>query len=195
MFNTLPSPDSLRCLARAAVERTLRQWPAGWRFEDDLEQEAVVAALEALRTWDCSRASWSTWAWWAIKTALRRFLLANLGPVVQPHSVRRGEAAPRALATQLHASMVAAVPPPDVRAHALLVVGALLRRALVELTSAYRRSPKELDYVAFVERDVAVFCLHLSGESVSTLAERFGLSRQGVYNVLARTRPLTHCTG
>lgn len=190
MSEPLPSPASLRSLARAAVSRVLRQWPAGRRFEDDLEQEAIVAALEALRTWDCTRASWSTWAWWSIKTALRRFLLVNIGPVAQPHSLQRGEVAPRSLATQLPESMAAGVPAPDIRTHALLAVGALLRRAFAELRSAYRRSPKQLDYAAFVERDVAVCCRHMLGESVSTLASCFALSRQGIYDVLARTRPL-----
>lgn len=188
----LPSPASLRCLARAAASRALRQWPAAQHFEEDLGQEAIVAALEALRTWDSSRASWSTWAWWSIKTAIRRFLLANLGPVAQPHSSRRGAAAPRALATQLPESTAAVVPAPDVRTHALLTVAALLRHAFGELRSAYKRSPKQLDFTAFVERDVAVCCRHLLGESVSTLAAAFALSRQGVYDVLARTRPLVN---
>lgn len=124
MPDSLPSPASLRSLARAAVARALRQWPAGRRFEEDLEQEALVAALEALRSWDSSRASWTTWAWWAIKTALRRFLLANIGPVSQPHSARRSVDAPRAHGLPLSESIAATVPAPDIRAHALLAVAA-----------------------------------------------------------------------
>jgi hypothetical protein len=192
MSEALPSPASLRSLARAAVARALRQWPAGRRFQEDLEQEAVVAALEALRTWDSSRASWTTWAWWAIKTALRRFLLANIGPVSQPHSARHSPDAPRARGAPLPESLAATVPAPDVRTQALLAVAALLRCAFGELKSAYLRSPKQLDYTSFVERDVAVLCCHHLGEPVASLAERFALSRQGVYDVLARTRSLSH---
>ena len=185
MFNPLPSPASLRSLARAAISRALRQWPAARRFEEDLEQEAVVAALEALRTWDSSRASWSTWAWWSIKTAVRRFLLANLGPVAQPHS-RDRSSAPRSLGAALPASLRSNGPDPEVRALAMLAVALIERRARSAFEASHRRSPVGLSFDAFVEREVRVFLLRALGEPVADVAEFVGLSRQGIYDSLSR---------
>lgn len=189
MFNPLPSPDSLRCLARAAIARALRQWPTARRFKEDLEQEAVVAALEALRTWDSARASWSTWAWWSIKTAVRRFLLANVGPVAQPHS-RDCTAAPRSLGAALPASLRSNGPDPEVRALAIQAVGLLERRARSVLQPAHRRSPLGLSFDAFIERELQVFIGHAIGEPVAELAASVSLSRQGVYDALKRLRPV-----
>lgn len=182
-----PSPASLRSLARAAISRALRQWPAARRFEEDLEQEAVVAALEALRTWDSSRASWSTWAWWSIKTAVRRFLLANLGPVAQPHS-RDRSSAPRSLGAALPASLRSNGPDPEVRALAIQAVALLEQRARSALQPAHRRSPLGLSFDVFIEREVEVFVRHAIGEPVADVAALVRLSRQGVYDSLRRLR-------
>jgi len=190
MSDSLPSPASLRSLARAAVARALRQWPAGRRFEEDLEQEAVVAALEALRSWDSSRAAWTTWAWWAIKTALRRFLLANIGPVAQPHSGRRGASAPRSMGTALPASLCFKGPDPEVRVLSMLAVVLLERRVRSEMQASHRRSPVGLSFEAFIERELSVFLLFALGEPVAAVAELVGLSRQGTYDSLCRVKRL-----
>lgn len=186
-MHSTPLPSQLQCLARRLVARTLRQWPAARRLRDDLEQEAVLAGLTALRSWDASRATWSTWVWWSMRTAVRRFLLGNVGPVTQPFSARRRRA-PRALGAPVPATLVTSTPAPDSRALALLAVTALLREATRELRRAHRCSPKSLSLDAFVRRDVAVFVRVACGESVADIATSADLSRQAVYDCLSRMR-------
>lgn len=182
-----PSVTSLQALARAAVQRALLQWPSARRLAQDLEQEAALAAWESLKTWDASRAAWSTWAWWAMKTALRRYLLGNIGPLSQPHSHKTTNA-PRTIGVLLSESLVAETPAPDVRAMALQALGALLKTAAASFRRFHRRSPAGLPYQAFVQRDVDLFVRSALGETVFELAHATGLSRQGVYDCLRRVQ-------
>jgi hypothetical protein len=181
-----PSVTSLQALARAAVQRALLQWPSARRLAQDLEQEAALAAWESLQTWDASRSAWNTWAWWAMKTALRRYLLGNIGPLSQPHSNKTTNA-PRTIGVTLSESLVAETPAPDVRAMALLALSALVRAATQGFRPFHRRSPCGLTYEAFVERDVGVFVGVVLGTSVVDAAQAARLSRQAVYACLQRT--------
>lgn len=183
-----PPLASLQALARAAVHRALRQWPAGRRHLEDLEQEAVLAALEAMRSWEPAQSSWSTWVWWAMRTAIRRFLLRNVGPVTQPDSKRDDATAPRVRGVQIPESLTAASPAPDVRVLALQALGALMRVAHAVLAPYHRRSQSGLALQAFVDRDIEVFVRTALGETVVDTARAVSLSRQATHACLARLR-------
>lgn len=124
--------QALNVAERVAASMARKGPRAGRAEQDDVIQEARVAALAAVHSWDASRGTeFGGYAWWAATRSVGRYLWRNAGPLSSEVSNRRSRQ-PLTIVESLEDGETGAVLAAPQDAPDVAVEGARIARAVRE---------------------------------------------------------------